>query len=79
VSPNRRRSAPFCDTPLRSFELAQLQAGTDALTGLPNRRAFETAVRDRLRTGGRMAFVMADGHEAGDRALRLFGRVLRTG
>jgi len=75
---------------LRSFELAQMQASTDALTGLPNRRAFEAAVRERLRDGGRFAFVMADldkfkllndthGHEAGDRALRLFGQVLRAG
>jgi diguanylate cyclase (GGDEF)-like protein len=74
---------------LRSFELAQMQASTDGLTGLPNRRAFETEVRERLRTGARLAFVMADldrfkmlndthGHEAGDRALRLFGRVLRS-
>ncbi|WP_233624949.1 diguanylate cyclase domain-containing protein [Actinoplanes sp. ATCC 53533] len=75
---------------LRSFELAQLQASTDALTGLPNRRAFESEARERLRGGGRLAFVMADldkfkllndahGHEAGDRALRLFARVLRAG
>lgn len=75
---------------LRSFEQAQLQASTDGLTGLPNRRAFESEVRDRLRRGGRLAFVMADldkfkllndahGHEAGDRALRLFARVLRAG
>ncbi|WP_212987003.1 GGDEF domain-containing protein [Actinoplanes auranticolor] len=41
---------------LRSFELARMQAGTDALTGLPNRRAFESAVRARLRDGGRLAF-----------------------
>jgi len=75
---------------LRSFELAQLQASTDGLTGLPNRRAFESAARERLRAGGALAFVMADldkfkllndahGHEAGDRALRLFARVLRAG
>ena len=75
---------------LRSFELAQLQASTDGLTGLPNRRAFESEARERLRRGGRLAFVMADldkfkllndahGHEAGDRALRLFARVLRAG
>ncbi len=75
---------------LRSFELAQLQASTDALTGLPNRRAFESEAQQRLRAGGRMVFVMADldkfkllndahGHEAGDRALRLFARVLRAG
>jgi diguanylate cyclase (GGDEF)-like protein len=74
---------------LRSFELAQLQATTDGLTGLPNRRSFETKAGERLRAGGRSAFVMADldnfkllndthGHEAGDRALRLFGQVLRS-
>ena len=74
---------------LRSFALAKLQASTDALTGLPNRRAFESAARDRLAAGGELVVVMADldrfkvlndtfGHEAGDRALRLFGRVARA-
>lgn len=73
---------------LRSFAQAQLQASTDGLTGLRNRRAFESDARELLLAGGRAAVVMADldnfkllndthGHEAGDRALRVFGQVLR--
>jgi diguanylate cyclase (GGDEF)-like protein len=73
---------------LRSFTQAQLQASTDGLTGLRNRRAFETEARELLLAGGRVAIVMADldnfkllndthGHEAGDRALRRFGQALR--
>ena len=74
---------------LRSFERAQLQASTDGLTGMLNRRAFETEARDLLRAGDPLAVVMADldhfkllndthGHEAGDRALRLFGQTVRA-
>jgi diguanylate cyclase (GGDEF)-like protein len=73
---------------LRSFAQAQLQASTDGLTGLRNRRAFETDARELLLAGGRAAVVMADldnfkilndthGHEAGDRALRRFGQAMR--
>ena len=73
---------------LRSFAQAQLQASTDGLTGLRNRRAFESDARELLLAGGRAAVVMADldnfkllndthGHEAGDRALRVFGQALR--
>lgn len=73
---------------LRSFAQAQLQASTDGLTGLRNRRAFESDARELLLGGGCAAVVMADldnfkllndthGHEAGDRALRVFGQVLR--
>ena len=73
---------------LRSFAQAQLQASTDGLTGLRNRRAFESDVRELLLRGERAALVIADldkfkvlndtyGHEAGDRALRVFGETLR--
>ncbi len=71
--------------------LAQ-QALTDPLTGLPNRRHFEDALRMELarvdRHGGGCGVVMLDvdffknyndrnGHVAGDEALREIGRVLR--
>ncbi len=68
---------------LRSFAQIELQASTDLLTGLPNRRATEDRL-ERLTTGQESgSVVMADldhfkalndtyGHEAGDRALRLF-------
>jgi diguanylate cyclase (GGDEF)-like protein len=57
----------------------QLQASTDGLTGLTNRRSFENQLRSRRSSGESFAFVMADldrfkllndthGHEAGDRA-----------
>ncbi|RMH76877.1 MAG: diguanylate cyclase, partial [Actinomyces sp.] len=72
---------------LRSMARTQLQATTDGLTGLVNRRAFETRARAMHRSGEPFVLVMADldhfkilndtyGHEAGDRALRLFASVL---
>jgi diguanylate cyclase (GGDEF)-like protein len=73
---------------LRVMAETQLQASTDTLTGLLNRRSFSSrvaAVPDHLHP---VAMAMADldhfkvlndtyGHETGDRALRLFARVLR--
>lgn len=74
---------------VRSFERTQLQAATDGLTGLPNRRTFETQARELLAGGRVFALAMADvdhfkilndtyGHEAGDRALRLFAEAMRS-
>jgi diguanylate cyclase (GGDEF)-like protein len=73
---------------LRVMAESQLQASTDSLTGLPNRRTFENEVRRLRQTGVDHCVVMADldhfkrindtfGHEAGDRALRVFARVVR--
>ena len=73
---------------LRVMAETQLQASTDTLTGLLNRRSFServAAVPEHLYP---VAMAMADldhfkelndtyGHETGDRALRLFARVLR--
>jgi diguanylate cyclase (GGDEF)-like protein len=67
---------------------SQLQANTDPLTGLLNRRSMENEVRTLLQHGESLAVIIADldhfkvlndtfGHDAGDRALRLFARVLR--
>ncbi len=73
---------------LRSFAQVELQTSTDILTGLPNRRATEDRVM-RLNSAEKVGSVaMADldyfkslndtyGHEAGDRALRLFADVAR--
>jgi diguanylate cyclase (GGDEF)-like protein len=73
---------------LRVMAETQLQASTDGLTGLINRRTLENTVRN-LRAAKRpFALVMADldrfkelndthGHEAGDRALRIFAQTLR--
>lgn len=72
---------------LRVMVESQLQASTDQLTGLPNRRAFEDRVRRLHQAGIDYALVFADldhfkvlndtfGHEVGDRALRLFSGVL---
>ncbi len=74
---------------IRSFERSQLQATTDGLTGLRNRRTLETEIRSLLNDGVQMSLVMADldhfkllndtyGHEAGDRALRKFSQVVTT-
>ena len=75
---------------LRSFARTHAQANTDGLTGLLNRRTLETRVRAMHRAGVQFGLVMADldhfkrlndthGHEAGDRALRVFTDVLREG
>jgi diguanylate cyclase (GGDEF)-like protein len=68
---------------LRAFERSQLQASTDSLTGLMNRRAAEEVLGNLMAVNSAFAVVMADldffkrlndtqGHEAGDRALKLF-------
>lgn len=72
---------------LRAMAESQLQAETDPLTGLLNRRALEERVRLLRLDGTGFAVAMADldhfkqlndryGHETGDRALRTFARVL---
>jgi diguanylate cyclase (GGDEF)-like protein len=74
---------------LRAMSQSQLQADTDPLTGLLNRRAMENQVREMRTEHESFAVVMADldhfkdlndtfGHDTGDRALRLFSRVLRS-
>ena len=74
---------------LRIMAETQLQAGTDSLTGLLNRRSMENKTRVLRDQGSTFAAVMADldhfkelndtfGHETGDRALRLFAQTLRT-
>ncbi|HST16005.1 MAG TPA: diguanylate cyclase [Gaiellaceae bacterium] len=73
---------------VRAFEKTQLQAQTDGLTGLINRRTLETELRDLLRQDRPFALALADldhfkrlndthGHEEGDRSLRLFSHVVR--
>jgi diguanylate cyclase (GGDEF)-like protein len=73
---------------LRVMAETQLQATTDSLTGLLNRRSFEHKVSAVRRDESVIAVAMADldhfkelndtyGHETGDRALRLFSQVLR--
>jgi diguanylate cyclase (GGDEF)-like protein len=73
---------------LRVLEATHLQAATDPLTGLLNRRSFENQVQELLRRREPLALAMGDldhfkalndkhGHDAGDRALRLFSRTMR--
>jgi diguanylate cyclase (GGDEF)-like protein len=73
---------------LRAFERSQLQASTDSLTGLTNRRAAEEVLSNLMAVNAAFAVVMADldffkrlndtqGHEAGDRALKLFADTAR--
>jgi diguanylate cyclase (GGDEF)-like protein len=72
---------------LRVMAETQLQASTDNLTGLLNRRSFEQLASAMRRQVTAVAVAMADldhfkdlndtyGHETGDRALRLFSQVL---
>ena len=76
---------------LRTLSSSQLQARTDPLTGLMNRRSFgEAASRVASEVAGQScAVAMLDldhfkrlndttGHEAGDRALKLFASILKT-
>ena len=75
------------------FEQTQHESHTDPLTGLANRRSldrqFETGLAHAMRTHGSISVVVLDldrlkeindtyGHEAGDRALRAIGSVLRA-
>jgi diguanylate cyclase (GGDEF)-like protein len=73
---------------LRAFAQSQVQASTDSLTGLLNRRSMVDNVQAMQSAGTPYAILMTDldrfkelndvhGHEAGDRALRLFAKVLR--
>jgi diguanylate cyclase (GGDEF)-like protein len=74
---------------LRVMAETQLQAATDTLTGLLNRRSFEQQVSVVRRDATALSVAMADldhfkdlndtyGHDTGDRALRLFASVLRA-
>jgi diguanylate cyclase (GGDEF)-like protein/PAS domain S-box-containing protein len=74
---------------VRAFQRTQLQASTDGLTGLVNRRTLEEHLRALINQGRPFALAMADldrfkqlndthGHEAGDTALRTFSQVART-
>ena len=72
---------------LRVMAETQLQAATDSLTGLLNRRSFEQQVAKARREPQLLTLAVGDldhfkslndtyGHETGDRALRLFAQVL---
>jgi diguanylate cyclase (GGDEF)-like protein len=72
---------------LRMMAETQLQASTDNLTGLLNRRTFEQRIAESRSDQGHVTIAMADldhfqnlndafGHDSGDRALRLFTQVL---
>jgi len=73
---------------LRAMATNERQANTDALTGVRNRRSLGDELHAMERGGHRVAIAFADldhfkdlndtfGHDAGDRALRLFTRVVQ--
>jgi diguanylate cyclase (GGDEF)-like protein len=73
---------------LRAFSRSETEAHTDQLTGLLNRRSLEDEVHRIIESGQAYAVAYGDldhfkqvndvyGHDAGDRALRVFARVLR--
>jgi diguanylate cyclase (GGDEF)-like protein len=73
---------------LRILARTEVQAQTDSLTGLLNRRTLDARMYELIKEQTPYAVAYADldhfkaindthGHEAGDRALRLFTRVLR--
>ncbi len=68
---------------LRTMARTSEQASTDSLTGLMNRRTFQTRIRSMRRSNTQFVLVMADidhfkrvndtfGHETGDRAIKTF-------
>jgi diguanylate cyclase (GGDEF)-like protein len=70
---------------LRVMSATTLQAATDPLTGMLNRRSLENKAHEMIRRGTPFTLAMGDldhfkrlndthGHDAGDRALRLFAR-----
>ena len=72
----------------RLLARTEVEAQVDPLTGLPNRRTLERRAHDLLENDREFVVAYVDldhfkdlndqhGHEAGDRALRLFARVLR--
>ena len=77
----------------RNLAVAERRAASDALTGLPNRRAADEAIMRMIAQAGRtvtpMSAVLLDldhfkqvndrhGHDRGDRALAMIGQVLVT-
>lgn len=73
---------------IRMVSEIELQATTDSLTGLLNRRAFETTLMSRRDLDMAVSLAIGDldhfkelndtyGHETGDRALRVFAQTLR--
>jgi diguanylate cyclase (GGDEF)-like protein len=73
---------------LQVVQMTELQASTDGLTGLLNRRSLDSRARALMVEGRQFSIAMGDfdnfkdlndtfGHEAGDRALRIFARSLR--
>jgi len=73
---------------LRAMATNERQANTDALTGVRNRRSLADELHAMERAGKRFALAFADldhfkdlndtyGHDIGDRALRLFTRVVQ--
>jgi diguanylate cyclase (GGDEF)-like protein len=74
---------------LRALQRSEIQAATDPLTGLLNRRSVEDRIYTLMREERPFALVLCDldnfkllndthGHEAGDRALRVFASTLKT-
>jgi diguanylate cyclase (GGDEF)-like protein len=74
---------------LRTMVRTQVQASTDSMTGLMNRRTFEGRIRSLRRNDSQFVLVMADidhfkrvndshGHETGDRALKTFCEVAKS-
>jgi diguanylate cyclase (GGDEF)-like protein len=77
----------------RNLKIAQTRAASDALTGLPNRRAADDTIKRMAAHAGRSASCLAailldidyfkklndqHGHEAGDKALALIGRIITS-
>ena len=73
---------------IRALQTSQMQAETDPLTGLLNRRSLEQKLDSLSATGEPYAIAIADldhfkslndnhGHQMGDRALEIFSKIMR--
>ena len=86
------QATPILDNQ-RNLMLAEARAASDALTGLPNRRAANETLKRMVAHAGRsvseLAAILLDldhfkvindryGHESGDKALALVGRIIAT-
>ena len=88
-----KRTSEQMESTRRELEIAQREAMTDGLTGIPNRKYFDLqlkqAVVDTMETGDPLALLMLDidhfkkfnddhGHQIGDEVIKLVARVLQT-
>lgn len=89
-----KSSASQIESLKQDLEQTRMEAGTDELTGIPNRKHFENQLRlmteEAMETGDELCLVIGDvdffkkfndnwGHQLGDQVLKLVGMTLKNG